>query len=131
ERVPFEEDLVKTDAELKECLRPHVQGVDNLLIERTRDTEGQLVIKVRRSPGTKGGMLATLDAAAHEPQLVIPLAQHLAHLQATGALDLPTLLSLQKAITQALERMEQEETFACQFSAHLDAAAAIPGAWLG
>jgi hypothetical protein len=131
DRVPFDEDLVKTDAELKECLRPHVQGVDNILIDRTRDEQGQLVIKVRRSPGTKGSLVTTLDAAPHDPQLAVPLAQHLTHLQAIRQLDLPTLLRLQDAIAQALDRAQTEETFARQFIRSLDAASAIPGSWIG
>jgi hypothetical protein len=131
DRVPFDEDLVKTDAELKECLRPHVQGVDNIIIDRTRDGDGQLLIKVRRSPGTKGGIINVLDAASHDPQLAIPLAQHLTHLQAIGRLDLPTLLRTQATIAQALDRAETDEAFARQFIRSLDAAAAIPGSWIG
>ncbi len=131
DRVPFEEDLVKTDAELRECLRPHVQGVDNIIIDRTRDEQGQLLIKVRRSPGTKGGIVSVLDAAPHNPQLAVPLAQYLTHLQAIGQLDLPTLLRKQAAIAQALERAKTVEAFARQFIRSLDAASAIPGSWIG
>ncbi|MBA3822499.1 MAG: hypothetical protein H0X24_01190 [Ktedonobacterales bacterium] len=131
DRVPFDEELVKTDVELKECLRPHIQRVDNLLIERTRDTDGTLLIKVRTSPGTKGGIVAVLDAAPHDPQQAVQLAQYLTHLQVIGQLDLATLLTVQAAISQALQRADEEELFARRFIQQLDVAAAIPGAWIG
>ena len=131
ERVEFDEDLVKTDAELKESLRPHVQGVENILIERTRDGDGRLVIRVRRNPGTKGGLVATLDATPHDPQLAVPLAQHLNLLTITHQLDLEILVALQDQIDQALTRATADRDFLHHLVARVDAAAAQPGAWIG
>ena len=112
QELELDEAMAASDELLRQGLAPFYPFMQNALIERKTDKDGQLVIEVVKRAGTKGAItsLSVLIDAQEEVNEAIALAWILKRQEATGEIEASNIVQMYGQIEEAIATGREEES---------------------
>jgi hypothetical protein len=112
QELELDEAMAASDELLRQGLAPFYPFMQNALIERKTDKDGQLVIEVVKRAGTKGAItpLSVLIDAQEEVNPAIALAWILKRQEATGEIEASNIVQMYGQIEEAIAAGRAEES---------------------
>lgn len=112
QELELDEAMAASDELLRQGLAPFYPFMQNALIERKTDKDGQLVIEVVKRAGTKGAMtpLSVLIDAKEEVNEAIALAWILKRQEAAGEIEASHIVQMYGQIEEAIATGREEES---------------------
>ncbi len=112
QELELDEAMAASDDLLRLGLAPFYPFMQNALIERKTDKEGQLVIEVVKRAGTKGAItpLSVLIDAQEEVNEAITLAWILKRQEAAGEIEASDIVQMYGQIEEAIAAGREEES---------------------
>ena len=112
QELELDEAMAASDELLRQGLAPFYPFMQNALIERKTDKDGQLVISVVKRAGTKGAItpLSVLIDAKEEVNQAIALAWILKHQEAAGEIEASHIVQMYGQIEEAIAAGREEES---------------------
>ena len=112
QELELDDALAANDELLRQGLAPFYPFINNALIERKTDKDGQLVIEVVKRAGTKGATSTSLSVLIDTPEAVNPaitLAWQLKQREAIGQIETVNLVQMYEQIDDAISEGRDEE----------------------
>jgi hypothetical protein len=112
QELELDDALAANDELLRQGLAPFYPFINNALIERKIDKDGQLVIEVVKRAGTKGATSTSLSVLIDTPEAVNPaitLAWQLKQREAIGQIETVNLVQMYEQIDDAISKGREEE----------------------
>ena len=112
QELELDDAIAANDELLRQGLAPFYPFINNALIERKTDKDGQLVINVVKRAGTKGATSTPLSILIDTPEEVnsaITLAWQLKQREAIGQLETVNLVQMYEQIDDAISEGREEE----------------------
>ena len=112
QELELDEAMAASDELLRQGLAPFYPFMQNALIERKTDKDGQLVIEVVKRAGTKGAItpLSMLIDAKEEVNEAIALAWILKRQEAAGEIEASHIVQMYSQIEEAIAAGREEES---------------------
>ena len=112
QELELDEAMAASDELLRQGLAPFYPFMQNALIERKIDKDGQLVIEVVKRAGTKGAItpLSVLIDAKEEVNEAIALAWILKRQEAAGEIEASHIVQMYGQIEEAIATGREEES---------------------
>ncbi len=112
QELELDEAMAASDELLRQGLAPFYPFMQNALIERKTDKDGQLVIEVVKRAGTKGAItpLSVLIDAKEEVNQAIALAWILKRQEAAGEIEVRRIVQMYGQIEEAIAAGRAEES---------------------
>jgi hypothetical protein len=112
QELELEETIATSDDLLRQGLAPFYPFMQNALIERKTDKDGQLVIEVVKRAGTKGSImpLSVLIESPEEVNEAIALAWILKRQEAAGEIEASDIVQMYGQIEEAITAGREEES---------------------
>ncbi|HEY9709993.1 MAG TPA: hypothetical protein V6D48_17435 [Oculatellaceae cyanobacterium] len=112
QELELDEAMAASDELLRQGLAPFYPFMQNALIERKTDKDGQLVIEVVKRAGTKGAItpLSVLIDAKEEVNEAIALAWILKRQEAAGEIEASHIVQMYGQIEEAIATGREEES---------------------
>jgi hypothetical protein len=112
QELELDEAMAASDELLRQGLAPFYPFMQNALIERKTDKDGQLVIEVVKRAGTKGAItpLSVLIDAKEEVNQAIALAWILKRQEAAGEIEASHIVQMCGQIEEAIAAGREEES---------------------
>jgi hypothetical protein len=112
QELELDEAMAASDELLRQGLAPFYPFMQNALIERKTDKDGQLVIEVVKQAGTKGAItpLSVLINAQEEVNEAIALAWILKRQEAAGEIEASHIVQMYGQIEEAIAAGREEES---------------------
>jgi hypothetical protein len=112
QELELDEAMAASDELLRQGLAPFYPFMQNALIERKTDKDGQLVIEVVKRAGTKGAItpLSVLIDAKEEVNEAIALAWILKRQEAAGEIEASNIVQMYGQIEEAIVAGRAEES---------------------
>jgi hypothetical protein len=112
QELELDDAIAANDELLRQGLAPFYPFINNALIERKTDKNGQLVIEVVKRAGTKGATSTSLSVLIDTPEAVNPaitLAWQLKQREAIGQIETVNLVQMYEQIDDAISKGREEE----------------------
>lgn len=112
QELELDDAIAANDELLRQGLAPFYPFINNALIERKTDKDGQLVIEVVKRAGTKGATSTSLSVLIDTPEAVNPaitLAWQLKQREAIGQIETVNLVQMYEQIDDAISKGREEE----------------------
>lgn len=112
QELELDDAIAANDELLRQGLAPFYPFINNALIERKTDKDGQLVIEVVKRAGTKGATSTSLSVLMDTPEAVNPaitLAWQLKQREAIGQIETVNLVQMYEQIDDAISKGREEE----------------------
>ncbi len=112
QELELDDEIAANDELLRQGLAPFYPFINNALIERKTDKDGQLVIEVVKRAGTKGATSTSLSVLMDTPEAVNPaitLAWQLKQREAIGQIETVHLVQMYEQIDDAISKGREEE----------------------
>jgi len=112
QELELDDEIAANDELLRQGLAPFYPFINNALIERKTDKDGQLVIEVVKRAGTKGATSTSLSVLMDTPEAVNPaitLAWQLKQREAIGQIEIVNLVQMYEQIDDAISKGREEE----------------------
>lgn len=112
QELELDEAMAASDELIRQGLAPFYPFMQNALIERKTDKDGQLVIEVVKRAGTKGAItpLSVLIDAKEEVNEAIALAWILKRQEAAGEIEASDIVQMYGQIEEAIATGREEES---------------------
>lgn len=112
QELELDEAMAASDELLRQGLAPFYPFMQNALIERKTDKDGQLVIEVVKRAGTKGAItpLSVLIESPEEVNPAIALAWILKRQEAAGEIEASNIVQIYGQIEEAITTGREEES---------------------
>ena len=112
QELELEETIAASDDLLRLGLAPFYPFIQNALIERKTDQDGQLVIEVVKQAGTKGAItpLSVLIDTKEEVNPAIALAWILKRQEAAGEIEVSRMVQMYGQIEEAIATGTEEQS---------------------
>lgn len=112
QELELDEAMAASDELLRQGLAPFYPFMQNALIERKTDKDGQLVIEVVKRAGTKGAItpLSVLIDAKEEVNQALALAWILKRQEAAGEIEASHIVQMYGQIEAAIATGREEES---------------------
>ena len=112
QELELDETIAASDELLRQGLAPFYPFMQNALIERKTDQDGQLVIEVVKQAGTKGAItpLSVLIDTKEEVNPAIALAWVLKRQEAAGEIEASRMVQMYGQIEEAIAAATEEQS---------------------